>query len=185
MSLQACEIPLIAPMVIDGKSLFEYQGYRFSLYPRRGGHAPELDDLECLYKLGQHLGRIHALGKVKPFEFRPEITLQSYAIDSREFILNSNMLPMAVEQSYASISEHLIEKVKQQLQNIDYKRIRIHGDCHIGNILVRPDSLYIVDLDDARNGPAMQDLWMLLSGDMEQKQIQLKKILDRIKSSRK
>ena len=88
------------------------------------------------------------------------------------------MLPMALEKSYASITEHLIEKVKQQLDAIDYKRIRLHGDCHIGNILMRPDSLYIVDLDDARNGPAIQDLWMLISGDLEQKRKQLNSILE-------
>ncbi len=157
---------------------FEYEGYRFSLYQRRGGHAPELEDLNCLFSLGQHLGRLHAIGKVKPFEFRPDINLKSYAIDSRNYILNSNMLPLSLEKSYASITEHLIEKVKQQLESIDYKCIRLHGDCHIGNILMRPDSLYIVDLDDARNGPAMQDLWMLISGDLEHKRKQLKSILD-------
>jgi Ser/Thr protein kinase RdoA (MazF antagonist) len=178
LSLHEMEVPLIPPIVISNESLFEYEGFRFALYQRRGGHAPELDDLNCLFNLGQHLGRIHALGKQKPFEFRPDINLQTYAIDSRKFILKSNMLPMALEESYASITEHLIEKVKNQLEAVDYKRIRIHGDCHLGNILVRPDSLYIVDLDDARNGPAIQDLWMLISGDLDQKRKQLKSILD-------
>ncbi|WP_367606249.1 serine/threonine protein kinase [Legionella sp. W05-934-2] len=177
LSLHAMEVPVIPPIVIDNKSLFEYEGYRFSLYRRQGGHAPELDDLNCLYNLGQHLGRLHAIGKTKPFEFRPEISLKSYAIDSRNFILNSNMLPLALEKAYESITENLIEKVKQQLQAIDYKRIRLHGDCHGGNILMRPDSLYIVDFDDARTGPAIQDLWMLISGDLDQKRKQLNRIL--------
>jgi Ser/Thr protein kinase RdoA (MazF antagonist) len=177
LSLHAMEVPVIPPIVIDNKSLFEYEGYRFSLYRRQGGHAPELDDFNCLYNLGQHLGRLHAIGKTKPFEFRPEISLKSYAIDSRNFILNSNMLPLALEKAYESITENLIEKVKQQLQAIDYKRIRLHGDCHGGNILMRPGSLYIVDFDDARTGPAIQDLWMLISGDLDQKRKQLNRIL--------
>lgn len=178
LSLHELEVPIIPPMLIHGESLFEYDSFRFSLYERRGGHAPELEDLNCLFNLGQHLGRIHALGKQKPFQYRPDINIQTFATDNQNFILNSQMLPPGLEESYASITQLLIEKVKQKIDYVDYQKIRLHGDCHLGNILVRPDSLYIVDLDDARNGPAIQDLWMLISGDVNQKQKQLKSILE-------
>ena len=178
LALTEMEIPIISPMQRDGQTLFEYQGYRFALYPRRGGHAPDFDDLDFLYTLGQHLGRIHALGKAKPFEFRPSLNIQTFSIESREFILTNDFLPNSLKASYESISGFLIEKLEQIFKNHSYNAIRLHGDCHPGNILSRPDSMYLVDLDDARNGPAIQDMWMMLSGDEQQKRSQLSSVLD-------
>lgn len=172
------EIPVIAPIVKDGKSLFEYENYRFALYDRRGGHAPELEDLDTLYTLGQHLGRIHAIGQIKPFEYRPSISIQSFAKDSRAYILENELVPKSLLEAYSTLTDHLLEKIEAQYDESQYRAIRLHGDCHPGNILVRYDNLHIVDLDDARNGPAIQDIWMLLNGDRAQKTSQLSSILD-------
>ncbi|WP_086930395.1 serine/threonine protein kinase [Agarilytica rhodophyticola] len=178
LTLSAQEIPVIAPLAIDGRSLFDYQGYRFALYPRRGGHAPELEDLDTLFTLGQHLGRIHALGKVHPFAARPEISIQSFGHDSRQFVMECGLLPDSLKDAYSTLTEHLLDKIETVVSTIDYTPIRLHGDCHPGNILVRYDHLFIVDLDDARNGPAMQDMWMLLSGDRAQKTSQLSSLIE-------
>ncbi|MFL0805410.1 MAG: serine/threonine protein kinase [Agarilytica sp.] len=172
------EIPVIAPIIKDGKSLFEYEDYRFSLYPRRGGHAPELDNLDTLYTLGQHLGRIHGIGATKTFEARPEINIQNFAIDARDYIISQDIVPRSLEEAYNTLTQHLIDKVQNLYAEAQYKKIRLHGDCHPGNILVRYDNLHIVDLDDARNGPAIQDVWMLLNGDRAQKVSQLSAIMD-------
>ncbi|MFL0810447.1 MAG: serine/threonine protein kinase [Agarilytica sp.] len=172
------EIPVIAPIKKDGKSLFEYQDYRFALYPRRGGHAPELDDLDTLHSLGQQLGRIHAIGQIKPFEHRPAISFETFGASSREYVLEQQLVPRSLLEAYSSVSQHLLEKVQAQLQAAPYEAIRLHGDCHPGNILVRYEQLHIVDLDDARNGPAMQDLWMLLNGDRVQRINQLSSLLE-------
>lgn len=172
------EIPVIPPIEQNGETLFEHNGFRFSLAQRRGGYAPELDNLETLFTLGQHIGRIHAIGASENFSVRPEMSLSSYAIDSRDFLLSSQMLPSSLELSYATIAEQLIEKLRPLFEQPSYNKIRLHGDCHPGNILVRPDSMYIVDLDDCRSGPAIQDLWMLISGEMDQKQRQFSEILE-------
>ncbi|WP_370980021.1 serine/threonine protein kinase [Agaribacterium sp. ZY112] len=178
LELHEAEIPVIPPVIHDDQSLFHYGGYRFSLAERKGGHAPELDNLDTLYTLGQHLGRIHAIGAASAMQCRPELTLESFASNSREFLLNSDMLPSSLRAAYEAISEQLIEKLSEQFSQHDYQRIRLHGDCHPGNIISRPDSLYIVDLDDCRSGPAIQDLWMLLNGEREEKTRQFIELLE-------
>lgn len=180
--LEALEIPVISPLkkTINGEphSLFEFQNYLFSLYPRRGGYAPELDNLDTLYTLGQHIGRIHLVGKKKRFDTRLSLSLDHHVIKSREFLLENNFIPSSLLPAYETLSQHIIEKLTPIFQSISTPQFRIHGDCHPGNILVRPDSLYIVDLDDAINGPAIQDIWMLISGDRQQATVQLETILE-------
>lgn len=178
LALSEAEIPIISPIVEDGKSLFVHEGFRFALYPRRGGYAPELEDLDTLYRIGQQLGRVHAIGKAKPFAHRPSLDAQQFGHASRDYILENRSVPESLRESYANTSAHLLEKIDATFSKIDYESIRLHGDCHPGNILSRPDSLYFVDLDDARSGPAVQDIWMLLSGDMESKRSQLASVIE-------
>lgn len=179
LRLAELEIPVIPPIVnAENETLFTFGDHRFSLYPRRGGHAPDLDNLDTLYTLGQHLGRVHALGQVMPFNARPEFSLQAFAIDSREYLLQNHFIPDSLVEAYDTLSGHLIEKLTGIFDSVTYDKISLHGDCHPGNIIQRQDSLYLVDLDDARTGPAVQDLWMMLSGERPQQSIQLEAILD-------
>lgn len=177
-ALEEAEVPIISPVIRDGQSLFEFKGYRFALYPRRGGYAPELEDLDTLYRIGQHLGRLHAIGASEPFAHRPALTAQSFGHDARAYVLDNHAVPDNLRESYASLTEHLLEKVDATFANTEFRAIRLHGDCHPGNILSRPDSLYFVDLDDARSGPAIQDIWMCLSGDLAAKRSQLAAVLE-------
>ncbi len=178
LALLESEIPIVPPLVKNGSTLFEHQDFRFSLYPRRGGYAPELEDLDTLFRIGQHLGRIHAIGKAKAFEHRPTLSSKTFGHEAREFVLQHDHVPQSLRESYATLTAHLLEKVDEVFERAPFENIRLHGDCHPGNILARPDSLYFVDLDDARNGPAVQDIWMLLSGDTESKRSQLASIVE-------
>lgn len=173
------EIPVVPPMVnADGSSLFHFEGFRVALYPRQGGHAPELDQLDNLVVLGRFLGRIHAAGAQRSFAYRPTVDIQSYGIDSYEYLREQQFLPAELEKAYCSLCEDLIQAVERNFARISYTPIRLHGDCHPGNILWRDERPHFVDFDDARSGPAIQDLWMLLSGDRDQQSLQMQKILE-------
>lgn len=177
------DVPVVPPLTLDNRSLFQYQTpqgytYRFALYPRKGGQAPELDNDDNLYTLGKHIGRIHNLGKAAQFQHRPALDINAFGHSSRRFLLDHKFVPPALTESYATLTEHLLEKCEALFSLIDYQAIRVHGDCHPGNILWRNDAPNFVDLDDARNGPAVQDLWMLLSGDRMRMTQQLGHFLD-------
>ncbi len=181
------EWPVVVPeRDSNGESLHRYKDFHFSLFERKGGHAPELDNLENLKVLGRAMGRLHAVGATKPFETRPGIDVQTYAIDSYRFLLGSSsdtqFIPYELEPAYKSLAEDLIERLQTLFGSIEVENIRLHGDCHPGNILWRDlsdiDSApNFVDFDDCRMGPAIQDLWMLLSGERPQQQQQLEAIL--------
>jgi len=172
------ELSVVAPLRDnEGRSLFEHGDFRFALYPRRGGRAPELDDMDHLFTLGQTLGRIHAVGASRPFVVRPKLDVQSFGWDNREFLLQ-NFLPQSLREAYERISEDLLRQVEERFSAYsDLKSIRVHGDCHVGNILWRDDLPHFVDFDDARTAPAIQDLWMLLTGDRPQRELQLAEVL--------
>lgn len=167
LDLADSEIPVIAPILDDsGRALRHHENYRFTLYPRRGGRAPELDDPEHLEQLGRFIGRIHALGTTKAFEHRPQLDIESFAIKPRAYILENQWIPQHLLAAYESITHDLIAQVKQNFEQAGkVQNIRLHGDCHPSNILWTDAGPHIVDFDDARMGPAIQDLWMFLSGD--------------------
>ncbi|MES2822173.1 MAG: serine/threonine protein kinase [Pseudomonadota bacterium] len=178
-ALKDLEISVVPPMLDDeGKSLREFAGFRFSLYLRQGGHAPNLDDFDALLSLGRTLGRIHALGKARLFTHRPTLNIQSFARDSYEYLLANDFIPSGLKIAYQTLGADLISRCEAVFSRVKYTPIRLHGDCHPGNILWRDDAAHFVDFDDARNGPAIQDLWMLLSGDREQQTAQLSEVLD-------
>lgn len=172
------DVPVVPPLMLQGKTLHEHAGYRFSLYPRRGGQAPALDNGDHLEILGRFLGRVHNLGKTTLFKHRPTVDIDSYGAKSRDFLLASDMIPKELRIAYDTLSSDLLKRVSAVFETIDYTSVRLHGDCHGGNILWRDDSAHFVDFDDARNGPAIQDLWMMLSGDYQQRCIQLADILE-------
>lgn len=173
------ELPVVAPLInSDGLSLSEYKGFRFSLFPRKGGRAPEFDNLDNLLILGRLLGRIHLIGASEPFQCRPTLDIESYGYNSAQLI-SERFIPAELKAAYDSLTEDLLSLIEQIFSSVtDVSYIRVHGDCHAGNILWRDDNPHFVDFDDARMAPAVQDLWMLLSGDRARRTAQLSEIVE-------
>lgn len=177
-ALKELEISVVPPLAdAAGQTLREYRGFRFALYPRQGGHAPNLDDFDALLSLGRSLGRIHALGQTQSFAARPALNVQSFGRDSYQFLLDNAFIPASLRESYRSLGADLLKGCEAIFARVKYRPIRLHGDCHPGNILWR-DEPHFVDFDDARMGPAIQDLWMLLSGERDQQTAQLGELLE-------
>lgn len=174
------EIPVIAPLADDkGDTLRHYGSMRFALYPCRGGRAPELDNPDQLEQLGRFIGRIHALGAVQPFEHRPTVDMESYLIEPSRYLREHDFIPAHLIDAYESLIRDLIPRVEACYQRAGkIRNIRLHGDFHPGNVLWREDGPQIVDFDDARMGPAVQDLWMFLSGDRPYMTARLADLLD-------
>lgn len=177
------EIPVVAPLVIDGRTLHKVsvagQEFRLALFPRQAGHPPELDNPDNLLVIGRFLGRVHRVGAQRPFRHRISLSIDRFALQSREFLLRNDVLPESLVPAYESLSRDLIDRLYQSFAPLKNSMtlLRLHGDCHPGNVLWRDDRPFFVDFDDAVNGPAIQDLWMLLSGESEQRQIQLLEII--------
>jgi len=176
--LAELEIPVVAPLQFNQQSLLTFQNYRFALYPQKGGRTAELDNSEHLEWIGRFLGRIHLAGGSKNFSTRPAISVQDFAIDSAAFLLENNFIPDYLLEAYQTLSDDLIKLLKQRFETDTTQSIRLHGDCHSGNILWTDDGPHFVDFDDCRSGPAIQDIWMLLSGDRNEQQQQLNHLLD-------
>ncbi|MDK2125407.1 serine/threonine protein kinase [Parachitinimonas caeni] len=176
--LTGLEIPVVAPLLLGGQSLHSFQGFRFALFPRRGGRAPELDDAQTLEWLGRFLGRIHAVGAVRPFAHRPTLDIASFGEQSLAYLLENNWLPPELTETYRSVALQALEGVRRCYDRAgSVGSLRLHGDCHGGNILWTDDGPHFVDFDDCRMGPAIQDLWMCLSGEREDRSRQLADLL--------
>jgi Ser/Thr protein kinase RdoA (MazF antagonist) len=175
--LEEAEIPVVPPIVHEGETLLRYGGYRFSLYSRKGGHAPELDNLDSLLVLGRLIGRIHAVGAREPFQHRPELDIDSFGRRSMTLI-SEQFIPAELRTSYVSLCEDLLKIIEQRFTEFPCQTLRVHGDCHSGNILWRDDSPHFVDLDDSRMAPAIQDIWMFLSGDRSFQTAQLAEVIE-------
>jgi Ser/Thr protein kinase RdoA (MazF antagonist) len=176
--LAAHELPVVAPLRHNnGDTLHSFKTFYFSLSPRKGGHPPELDNDEHLKILGRLLGRIHALGSQKPFVHRPTLNVSSFSDDDIALMLE-RFIPVDYQQAYATVARDLLQLLAQHFADVgDIRNIRCHGDCHNGNMLWRDNAPNFVDFDDTLMAPAMQDLWLLLSGDGNQQQHQLDTIL--------
>jgi len=173
IELEQSGLSVVAPTAIDGATLHRHAGYRFAVFPRRGGHAPEPAHEPTLRRLGRTLGRLHAVGAAGDFAHRPELTIQARGREPVDWLLANDWLPPHLENPFASLAEHLLEGIAAAFERAgDYRRIRLHGDCHPGNILWRDDQAHFVDLDDCLTGPAIQDLWMLISGAREEREQQ-------------
>lgn len=169
------EVPIAAPLSINGETIHEYQGYLFTLFNSEGGRQFEVDNLEQLEWVGRFMGRIHQVGAQKNFIHRPTIGLEEYVYQPRKLLQSSTFIPAHLENAFFSDLDLLISQIEAHWQPSE--TIRLHGDCHPGNILWRDGPMF-VDLDDARNGPAIQDLWMLLNGDRQDKMMQLDVLLE-------
>jgi Ser/Thr protein kinase RdoA (MazF antagonist) len=173
--LEEEELPIVAPLKIAGKSLFEYQGYHFAVFPCRGGRIFEVDNLEQLEWMGRFVGRIHAVSAQNEFVHRPNFNCDEMLLQARETIIKSGYVTSSLTTPFLTILDQVIDVAMKQYNPSTV--IRLHGDCHAGNILWRDEGPHFVDLDDCRTGPAIQDLWMMLSGDRQQQLLQLDTLL--------
>ncbi len=179
LELAEHEIPVVPPLVLNGETLHRSEEYRFSLTPRRGGRTPELDDPEVLRRLGLLLGRLHLVGETTQFQHRPTLDIASFGEEPSAYLLETGWIPPDLEPAYRGVVAHALDEVRACFERAGTCRgIRLHGDCHRGNMLWTDDGAHFVDLDDARTGPAVQDLWMLLSGEREEMTIQLDTVLE-------
>lgn len=197
LELMAAEIPVIGPLVLQGHTLHHFGGFAFSVSPQRGGRAPELDDDEVLEWIGRFLARIHTVGATRPFVSRPALNLQTFGQEPLAWLLEHHVVPLDVlslwqktcQEALVSIAALAHFDTKTGLlgtRHANIQQLRLHGDCHPGNILWTPADApssagpgpHFVDLDDTRTGPAVQDIWMLLSGDRRQRTQQLSCLVD-------
>ncbi len=168
------DISVVAPLEYDGETIGEYGGFSFALFPRRGGHAPELDNPDNQLVLGRTVGRIHAVGKSRAFEHRLTLTPERWLVQNYQFVAE-HCIPADLRTPYVTLVEDLVKRVEAHYRDVE--NLRCHGDCHVGNILWRDDTAHFVDLDDCVMAPAVQDLWMFLSGDRVQQLAQLDELL--------
>ncbi len=178
LELAELEIPVVPPMIHEQRTLLNHAGFRLALYRRHGGHPPEFDQIDQLPVLGRLIGRIHAVGRRCLFQHRPKIGVQEYGHDSVEFLQANDFIPMELKTAYDSLVRDLLGIIDERFAQTPFEPLRLHGDCHPGNILWRDDHAHFVDFDDARNGPAIQDLWMMLSGDRHQQTLQMEALLE-------
>ena len=175
LELAEREIPVVAPLAAaGGATLHEHRGFRFALFPRRPGRAPELEDADTLRWIGRFLGRIHAVGALEPFRHRPALDIAGFGEEPAHFVVANDFVPADLKTAWQAIVRDALQRVAQCYQRAGAVRnIRLHGDCHAGNILWTDGGPHFVDLDDCRSGPAVQDLWMLLAGERDAMGVQL------------
>ena len=174
------EIPAVPPLADeDGHTLRRHQGLRYAVYARQGGRAPDTEDMDALIVMGRYLGRIHAVGRLRPFDHRPVLSVDDFGHASRAFLLESDFIPDAVREAYETITADLLMRIERDFPPLQSRApLRLHGDCHMGNVLWREGVPHFVDFDDARTGPAVQDLWMMLSGERSQRIGQVSEIVE-------
>jgi Ser/Thr protein kinase RdoA (MazF antagonist) len=177
--LAAQEIPVAAPLAdARGRTLHRHKAFRFAVYPCFGGRAPELDDHQLLRQLGRFVARIHRCGQQADFRHRPRLDIQSFGIASRDYLLGAGFIPDEVRPAYESVCHAALERIGHCYERAGAPRqLRLHGDFHPGNVLVLDGVAHIVDFDDTCTGPAIQDLWMFLSGDRNEQTPQLAELL--------
>lgn len=198
LELAQAEVPAVPPLQVGDRTLHHHAGFHFSVSPRRGGRRPELDDVEVLEWIGRFLARIHTVGAARPFLQRPALHAGTFAREPRDWLMHHDAVApevrsawaRAVDEALQIIESHPVLRANPPAADPDadpdvdsVATLRLHGDCHPGNVLWTPEGEpgagpHFVDLDDARTGPAVQDLWMLLSGDRRQQTLQLSALLD-------
>ncbi|MBS1206802.1 MAG: stress response kinase [Proteobacteria bacterium] len=176
LDLQRDDVPVAAPLAFNHQTLLTHQGFCFAVFPSVGGRQFEADNLDQMEWVGRYLGRLHQTGSKKRFTHRPDIGVKEYLIEPRQLFETTTLIPASLKEAFLSAVDKLIDAVMEQWHS-RFNLLRLHGDCHAGNILWRDGPMF-VDLDDARNGPAVQDLWMLLHGDKAEQRMQLEMIVE-------
>ncbi|MDN4052347.1 serine/threonine protein kinase [Massilia sp. YIM B02763] len=176
--LAAQEVPAVPAMELRGRTLHEHAGFRFAVFPSRGGRAPELSDPRTLEWIGRFIGRIHAVGAARPFAQRPSLDIDTFGRAPRDWLLGHGFIPPELLAAYTSVLDQALDGVARCYERAgSLPQLRLHGDCHAGNVLWTADGPHFVDFDDSRMGPAIQDLWMLLSGERQDMVRQLGDVL--------
>ena len=179
LELAAEEIPVVAPLAFDGETLLQSGGYRFALYPLQGGRWPDLEYTEDMIWMGRFIARIHLVGRRQTFRHRQDISIERLGSEAIEYLLSNSFMPGHLEQAYWTLADDLLRIIKQRFEEAgDFSTLRLHGDCHRGNVLWTDRGPHFVDLDDCCNGPAIQDLWMLLSGERNEMTVQMIDLLE-------
>jgi len=180
LELAEREIPVVAPLIDKtGRTLHRFEGFRFTISPRQPGRSPELDDPATLEWMGRFIGRIHAVGAIEPFVHRPALTIENFGVTPSRHVLANGFIPPDLEAAYSSVVEDVLKRVRTAFAQAEpITLIRLHGDCHPGNVLWSDTGPHFVDFDDCRMGPAMQEIWMLLSGDRAAMTQQLSSFID-------
>jgi Ser/Thr protein kinase RdoA (MazF antagonist) len=177
--LAAAEMAVAAPLNVDGRTLFRFEDFRFAVFPWLRGRAPELDAPEARAMLGRALARLHRIGAVQSFRTRLKFSVERLGFQAREQVIDSGLLPANMEESYLRATDTLLERVERVFEEVGPTRqIRLHGDCHLGNLLWDEHGPVFVDLDDCMTGPAIQDMWMLLSGPAAEQQSQWRDLIE-------
>ena len=179
LELAGAELPVVAPEVHAGRTLFELGGFRYAVYPRQGGRWPELGTKDERAWMGRFLARIHAIGRTRAFHHRPRLDWRAMGLETADYLLDQGWIPPHLEAAYESLAEDVLGLVERRFaEATPYRTLRLHGDCHPGNVLWTDAGPHFVDLDDCMTGPAVQDLWMLLSGRPEEMSAQLHDLLE-------
>jgi Ser/Thr protein kinase RdoA (MazF antagonist) len=180
--LAQAEVPAVPPRAIGGRTLHLYEGFRFAVFDRRGGRAPELSDRAVLERIGRFVGRLHAVGARSDYRHRPVLDVESFGVEPSTYLLGAGWIPPELADVYRGVVRDAIAQTRHCFERAGrVKRLRVHGDCHEGNLLWTDSGAqpgpHFVDFDDSRTGPAVQDLWMLLSGSRQEMQRQLSDLL--------
>ena len=179
VELCGADLSVVAPQALAGRTLHHHAGQRFAVFPLQGGHAPEPADRAVLQQIGRAIGRLHEVGARGRFAHRPTLSIQSHAIASVDYLLEADWLPPELEANFIALCEQVVDAIEDGYEDCGaHAALRLHGDCHPGNILWRDDAPHFVDLDDAMTGPAIQDLWMLATGDAAARAEQLRWLLE-------
>jgi Ser/Thr protein kinase RdoA (MazF antagonist) len=178
--LAAREIPVVPALALgpERATLHHFNGFRFAVFARHGGRAPELSDPSVLEWTGRFIARIHAVGAIKPYRQRPAIDIATFGTEPCEYLQANQFIPADLTDAYASVSQQALDGVRRSYERAgELPQLRLHGDCHGGNVLWTDAGPHFVDFDDSRMGPAIQDLWMMLSGDRAEQTRQMSDIL--------
>lgn len=180
LELLEADIPVVAPMQLaSGDTLGRHGDYLFAVFPQRGGQAPDTSVTDTLYRLGQWLGQIHNIGAKKPFAYRSGMDLLGGIEASNQLLVEGDWIPADLRPAWDSLIPDLQRLCAARVDEAGpVATMRLHGDCHAGNILCRDEQMLFVDLDDCRTGPAMQDMWLLLNGDEFERGAQLGELLE-------
>jgi Ser/Thr protein kinase RdoA (MazF antagonist) len=179
LELANAEIPVVPPLVLHDATLHEHGGYRFAVFERRGGRWPELATSADRAWMGRFLGRLHAVGAIKCFTHRDTFSIERFGHAAVAELLDNDWIPEHLVASYESVAHDLLEAIERQFAAVgNYGTLRLHGDCHPGNVLWTENGPHFVDLDDCMNGPAVQDLWLFLSGSSTEMSAELSDLLE-------